>query len=165
MRVLTLLLLGLALAACSSASESMPQDDVPPPDAATTLTGLKAAAADAHLVAPLEASDLIRANPVSSSPWLICLRSASSEESKRLTIQCSSRRLMFPRAGRSSSIIARSRSTIRGRSAKPGLQRVRAVPRPIGASARESPPRCGRRFSKKGPVIGDGSQSREEMHL
>jgi hypothetical protein len=84
MRVLTLLLC-LALTACSSASESIPQDDVPPPDAAAALAGLKAAVADAHLAAPVEVSDLIRASPNSSSPWLICLRSASSEESKRLT--------------------------------------------------------------------------------
>jgi len=34
---------------------------------------------------PVEVSDPIRANPISSSPWLICLRSGKSEESKRLT--------------------------------------------------------------------------------
>jgi hypothetical protein len=84
MRLLALLFC-LALAACSSVSESIPEDAVPPPDAATALTGLKTAAADAHLAAPLEASDPIRANPIASSPWLICLRSASSDESKRLT--------------------------------------------------------------------------------
>jgi hypothetical protein len=84
MRLLALLFC-LALAACSSGSESIPQDDVPPPDAATALAGLKAAAADAHLAAPVEVSDPIRASPNSSSPWLICLRSGISEESKRLT--------------------------------------------------------------------------------
>jgi hypothetical protein len=37
------------------------------------------------LAAPVEVSDPIRASPNSSSPWLICLRSGESEESKRLT--------------------------------------------------------------------------------
>ena len=39
----------------------------------------------AKLEAPVEVSEPIRANPVSSSPWLICLRSGKSEQSKRLT--------------------------------------------------------------------------------
>jgi len=84
MRVLALLWC-LALAACSSASESIPEDVVPPPDAATALMGLKTAASEAKLEAPVEVSDPIRANLASSSPWLICLRSGKSEESKRLT--------------------------------------------------------------------------------
>lgn len=84
MRVLALLWC-LALAACSSVSESVPEDVVPPPDAATAFKGLKTVASDAKLEAPVEVSDPIRANPISSSPWLICLRSGKSEESKRLT--------------------------------------------------------------------------------
>jgi len=85
MRVLALLLC-LALAACSSVSESIPEDVVPPPpDAATALMGLKTAASEAKLEAPVEVSDPIRASLASSSPWLICLRSGKSEESKRLT--------------------------------------------------------------------------------
>ena len=73
------------LAACSSVSESIPQEVAPPPDAATALKGLKAAASEAKLEAPVEVSEPVRANPVSSSPWLICLRSGKSEQSKRLT--------------------------------------------------------------------------------
>jgi hypothetical protein len=79
------LLLCLVLAACSSVSESIPEAVVPPPDPSAALRGLKAAASDAHFAEPVEVSDPIRANPVSSSPWLICLRSGKSEESKRLT--------------------------------------------------------------------------------
>jgi hypothetical protein len=63
----------------------MPQDVVPPPDPSTTLKGLKTAASDAHFAEPLEVSDPIRAHPVSSSPWLICLRSGKSDETKRQT--------------------------------------------------------------------------------
>jgi hypothetical protein len=84
MRVSALLLCVL-LAACSSVSESVPEDVLPPPDPSTALAGLKTAAANAKLEAPVEVSDPIRANPNSSSPWLICLRSGKSEESKRLT--------------------------------------------------------------------------------
>jgi hypothetical protein len=79
------LMLCLVLAACSSASETIPQDVVPPPSPSTALIGLKTAASEAHLAEPVEVSDPIRANPASSSPWLICLRSGKSEETKRLT--------------------------------------------------------------------------------
>jgi hypothetical protein len=78
-------LLCVLLAACSSVSESIPEDVVPPPDPSAALAGLKAAASNAHLAEPVEVSDPIRANPNSSSPWLICLRSGQSEESKRQT--------------------------------------------------------------------------------
>jgi hypothetical protein len=79
------LLLCLTLGACSLGAEGLPLDDVPPPDPATALKGLKVAAADAHLADPVEVSDPIRSDPISSSPWLICLRSGKSEASKRLT--------------------------------------------------------------------------------
>src|SRR6267378_2456264 len=84
MRILALLFC-LTLAACSSASEGMPQDVVPPPDPSIALRGLKAAASDAHLAEPVEVSDPIRAPPNSTPPWLICLRSGQSQESRRLT--------------------------------------------------------------------------------
>jgi len=84
MRVSALLLLCVLLAACSSVSESIPENVPPPPDPSTALAGLKAAAANAHLAEPVEVSDPIRANPISSSPWLVCLRSAKSEASKSL---------------------------------------------------------------------------------
>lgn len=79
------LLLCFTLGACSMGAEGLPLGDVPPPDQATALIGLKAAASDAHLAEPVEVSDPIRSNPISSSAWLICLRSGKSEESKRLT--------------------------------------------------------------------------------
>jgi hypothetical protein len=79
------LMLCLVLAACTSTSESIPQDVVSPPDPSTAFRGLKAAASEAHLAEPVEVSDPIRANIASSSPWLICLRSGKSEETKRLT--------------------------------------------------------------------------------
>jgi hypothetical protein len=84
MRVLALLMC-VGLAACSSASESMSEDVVPPPDPTAARKGLKQAASEAKLAEPVEVSNPIRANIASSSPWLICLRSGKSDESKRLT--------------------------------------------------------------------------------
>ena len=84
MRIFALLFCFI-LAACSSVSKGVPEDVLPPPDAATALKGLKTAASEGKLAEPVEVSDPIRAPPNSSSPWLICVRSAKSEESKRLT--------------------------------------------------------------------------------
>src|SRR6266480_3523846 len=81
-----ILLLCVSLAACSSVTEGVPaRDDVPQPDPAMILRGLKAAAADSRFAQPIELTNPIRANPNSSSPWMICLRSAQSEQTKRVT--------------------------------------------------------------------------------
>jgi hypothetical protein len=84
MRVLALLLC-LGLAACSSVFGDLPEIVVPPPpDPTAARAALIAAASGAKIAEPIEVSDPIRADPISSSPWLICLRSAESEASKRL---------------------------------------------------------------------------------
>jgi hypothetical protein len=82
--MLRIMLFCVLLAGCSSVA-SLPEDLQPPPSLSMVATVLKRVAADAKLSEPVEVSDPIRANPISSSPWLICLRSAKSEESKRLT--------------------------------------------------------------------------------
>ena len=43
------------------------------------------AVADSHFDPPIEATDPIRASPVSSSPWLVCFRSGKSDELRRRT--------------------------------------------------------------------------------
>jgi hypothetical protein len=84
MRVLALLLC-LGLAACSSVFGELPEIVVPPPpDPIAARAALITVASGAKIAEPIEVSDPIRANPNSSSPWLICLRSAQSEASKRL---------------------------------------------------------------------------------
>jgi hypothetical protein len=83
MRLLALTLC-LVLAACSSGSESVPQHYAPPPDAAAILHGVRTAAADSHFDQPIEFTDPIRDRRY-LSPWLVCLRSAKSEESRRQT--------------------------------------------------------------------------------
>jgi hypothetical protein len=82
--MLRVMLLCVLLAGCSSA-ESFPESLPSAPNLSTVATDLKRVAAEAHLAEPVEVSDPIRSHPISSSPWLICLRSGNSEESKRLT--------------------------------------------------------------------------------
>src|SRR5258706_13914516 len=78
-----MMLLSFLLAGCS-AVESLP--DLPPaPSLSTVATELKRVAAEGHFAEPVEVSDPIRAHPISSSPWLVCLGSGQSEEPKRLT--------------------------------------------------------------------------------
>jgi len=72
------------LAGCSSV-ENFPENLPPAPNPSTIASELKKVAAEAHLAEPVEVSDPIRAPPISLSPWLICLRSGKSDESKRLT--------------------------------------------------------------------------------
>jgi hypothetical protein len=79
------LLLCLGLAACSSFFGDLPEVVIPPPPDPTAARAiLIKVGSEAKIAAPIEVSDPIRANPISSSPWLICLRSAGSEASKRL---------------------------------------------------------------------------------
>jgi hypothetical protein len=77
-------LLCVLLAGCSSV-ESFTENLPPAPELSAVATVLKTVAVQAHLAEPVEVSDPIRANPISSSPWLVCLRSGKSEESKRVT--------------------------------------------------------------------------------
>ena len=79
-----LLLLCVLLAGCSSV-ENFPEKLPPAPDLSAVAALLKSVAAGAHLAEPVEISDPVRAPPISLSPWMICLRSAQSEDSKRLT--------------------------------------------------------------------------------
>jgi hypothetical protein len=82
MRLLALTLCPV-LAACSG-SQSLPQPYAPPPDAAAILHGVRAAAADSHFEQPIEFTDPIRDRRY-LAPWLVCLRSGKSEESRRRT--------------------------------------------------------------------------------
>jgi hypothetical protein len=83
---LEVLLLCFSLVACSSASESVrPAYFDLPPDAAVIQDGVASAVADSHFEPPIEVTDPIRANPNSSSPWLVCFRTGKSDESRRRT--------------------------------------------------------------------------------
>ena len=78
-------LLCISLAACSSVSENDASQNVPRLPDQKVLEGTKAAVAQSHLEPPLEVSDLMRSNPNYTPQWMLCLRSAKTEESKRIT--------------------------------------------------------------------------------
>jgi hypothetical protein len=84
MRLLALTLC-IVLAACSSVSENAISQNVVPPPEQKVLEGTKAAAVESHFELPLEVTDLMRSNPNYTPRWMVCLRSAKSEESKRVT--------------------------------------------------------------------------------
>jgi hypothetical protein len=74
----------LALAACSSIIEEIPQKTDSAPFVSTSIQELKKAAEESKIRGPLEIAGPIPANPISSAPWIICLRSGASEQSRRL---------------------------------------------------------------------------------
>jgi hypothetical protein len=84
MRLLALTLC-LTLAACSSVSENAISQNVVPPPEQKVLEGSKAAVVESHFAPPIEVTDLMRSNPNYTPRWMVCLRSAKSEESKRIT--------------------------------------------------------------------------------
>ncbi|MFK4381358.1 hypothetical protein ACVWYQ_002512 [Bradyrhizobium sp. USDA 3397] len=53
------------------------------PEPSKVMGSLKKVAAEAQLKEPVEFSEPIRAHPISSVPWIICLRSGATELSKR----------------------------------------------------------------------------------
>lgn len=74
-----------SLAACSSIADPPQLTQAGPPDlsAPTVINYLKAAAAQAKLQPPLEISAPIPAPANSSIPWIVCLRSGATEQTKR----------------------------------------------------------------------------------
>ena len=74
----------LAVAGCSSIIEDFPQKADSAPLISTSVQDLKKAAAESKISDPLEVAGPIAASPISSAPWIICLRSGASEQSRRL---------------------------------------------------------------------------------
>jgi hypothetical protein len=82
MRSTMMLWICLGLGACSSIAETA---EPPPPDGEKLLAGLTKAISDSHFLPPIEVTDPIRAHAVFTSPWMVCIRSAQSEETRRIT--------------------------------------------------------------------------------
>ena len=82
---LSVLPLCFLLAACSSLTEDVPAATINPPDPSKVTASLRAVAVQAKLAEPVEISGPVAANPISAVPWIICLRSGTTEESKRHT--------------------------------------------------------------------------------
>ena len=73
------------LAACSTSVETLPDAPASPPDPAKIAPGIRNLAIAAKLQEPLEVSSPFRAPAISTFPWMICLRSAATEASRRIT--------------------------------------------------------------------------------
>src|SRR6185312_6252532 len=73
------------LAACSPSLFMARSDPGPAPDLSQIAISLKAAAASEKIQTPLEISAPIEANPISATPWIVCIRSGSTDESKKRT--------------------------------------------------------------------------------
>jgi len=71
------------LPSCSSHMDSTKEAVINPPDTAKVIRALKSVASDAKLEQPHQISVPIRAHPISSVPWIICLRSGATELSRR----------------------------------------------------------------------------------
>jgi hypothetical protein len=84
MRPVPILLLCLVAGACSSVSD-LPPDIEPQPDATQLKAGVMQGISDSHFSKPIEVSDVLRAPPSSTPPWMVCIRSATSDEAKRIT--------------------------------------------------------------------------------
>ena len=86
MRSLIMVWICLGLVACSSISENAaPPPILPPPDGEKLLAGIIQAISDFRFQPPIEVTDPIRAQVFSMSPWMVCIRSAQSEETRRIT--------------------------------------------------------------------------------
>lgn len=73
----------ILLMACSTRPESLPSATVGAPHPSKVVESLRKVAVEAKLGEPLEMSVPIRAHPISSIPWIVCLRSGATELSKR----------------------------------------------------------------------------------
>jgi len=86
MRAFAVLLVCLATGACSPVSDPAPFLDAGQPPNPTQLTaGLAAGVRDSHFGPPIEVTDVYRAPPSSTPPWMACVRSGSSDEARRFT--------------------------------------------------------------------------------
>lgn len=84
MRIIPTLLLCLLTAAC--AGIDLPPPDVGlPPDEVALKAGVTRAISESHFAKPIEVTDVIRAPLSSTQPWMVCIRSATSDEARRLT--------------------------------------------------------------------------------
>jgi hypothetical protein len=98
MRLAPTLLLCLVAGGCSFAGEITAIDADPPPAKAVLDAGLAAGIKDSHFDLPIEATDVYRAPSSSTAQWMACVRSAKSDEARRLSYA-----IFFGRTGYTSS--------------------------------------------------------------
>jgi len=79
-----MILLCFTLAGCLT-SETAPRETEPPPSGDLLRAGILRGIAESHFEAPIEATDPIMPLASSSFSWMVCIRSAKSEQSRRIT--------------------------------------------------------------------------------
>jgi hypothetical protein len=84
MRILAAILGCLAMAACSSFLEQLPEPADPAPTLASATAEIKRVAGEAKLLPPIEVAGPIEAKPTTVAPWIICVRSKSPEQSRQI---------------------------------------------------------------------------------
>src|ERR1700721_2832911 len=85
MRTVLILFLCLLVGACCSTFDVVVAPEArPQPDEAQLKAGIAAGIADSHFAKPIEITDLFLAPPNSLDPWMLCIRSSTSD-AKRLT--------------------------------------------------------------------------------
>jgi hypothetical protein len=90
----------LVLGGCSFFWEDIQQQPDPAPFLATSADDIRKAADSEKVAAPLEVAGPIAANSISVAPWIVCLRSGATEQSRQRVYS------VFFREGKVSSIQA-----------------------------------------------------------
>jgi hypothetical protein len=85
LRLFQVCLLCLVTGACSFLSDLPPPDAGPQPEQAQLTSGITSGINDSHFAKPIEITDLLRSPSSYEEPWMICVRSASSDEARRIT--------------------------------------------------------------------------------
>jgi hypothetical protein len=85
MRTVLIPFLCLFAGACSFMSDTPALEVGPQPDQVQLNVGIASGITDSHFAQPIEVTDLIRAPPNSTEPWMVCIRSTASDQAKRLT--------------------------------------------------------------------------------
>src|SRR5580704_1718297 len=85
MRTVLILFFCLLMGACSLMSDRPPLEVGPQPDQDQLKAGIGAGITDSHFAKPAEVTDLFRAPSNMLEQWMVCIRSATSDEAKRQT--------------------------------------------------------------------------------
>jgi hypothetical protein len=85
MRIVLIPFLCLLVGACSFLSDVPPLEIGPQPDQDQLKGGIATAINELHFAKPVEVTDLFRAPVNLTEQWMVCIRSATTDEARRLT--------------------------------------------------------------------------------
>jgi hypothetical protein len=85
MRTVLILIFCLLVGACSFMSDVPPLEIGPQPEQEQLKAGIVAGISDSHFAKPIEVTDLFRAPAIMTEQWMVCVRSATSDEARHQT--------------------------------------------------------------------------------